>query len=93
MRTGSASSPTHHVAVGMDGKMTFEPSFVKAVKGDTVRFRFFPSNHTVTSSDFDTPCKKNGDFDSGFKPTFVKNSTMFTDYQVKDDGKPSWFHR
>lgn len=92
-KTGSASSPTHHVAVGKQGAMAYEPSFVKAAVGDTVRFRFFPTNHTVTSSNFDTPCKKNGDFDSGFRPTFIKNSTTFVDYSVKDASKPLWFHR
>ncbi|KAL7409952.1 hypothetical protein BDY24DRAFT_444501 [Mrakia frigida] len=65
------ASPTaaiHEVQVGPNGKFVYDPPYVHANKGDVVRFKFNPKNHTVTESSFTNPCRrKNGGFDSGFR--------------------------
>lgn len=91
--TAHGSQPTHHVKVGRDGKIAYEPPFVMASAGDIVRFTFFPRNHSVTSCSRDDPCVKDGVFDSGFKATFIQNSTAFLDFPVSDDKKPMFFYR
>jgi plastocyanin len=90
--TASNSKPTHHVKVGKAGKVAFEPEFVHAKPGDTVRFTFFPKNHSLTSCHREDPCVKNHVFDSGHKATFIQNSTAFVDIPVSND-KPSWYYR
>jgi plastocyanin len=93
--TGTAvypHEPTHHVSVGKSG-LKFSPPFVHAQTGDTVRFSFFPRNHTVTSSNLDTPCIPNGVFDSGFHPTWFQNSTQYIDYPVTNASESLFFFR
>jgi len=72
---GFALAKTHHVSVGPDSQLVYDPPFIHAHKGDIVEFSFNPKNHTVTQSSFDYPCTKLTDgygrpdgFDSGFQP-------------------------
>jgi plastocyanin len=62
----AASTSTHIVTVG-GAKVVFTPEFVNAQVGDMVVFEFQQTNHTVTQSNFATPCEavSNG-IDSGF---------------------------
>lgn len=94
--TGTAGSspsyPTHNVRVGQNGA-EFYPPYVKAAPGDTVRFVFYPRNHTVSSCDFQAPCEWSGDYDSGYKPTWYTNSSSFVDYPVGNSTTSQWFYR
>lgn len=57
------------VNVGGPGVLKFNPEFVTANVGDTVRFHFQQKNHTVTQSSFESPCVHlDQGFDSGFVP-------------------------
>ncbi|EXJ68457.1 uncharacterized protein A1O5_08249 [Cladophialophora psammophila CBS 110553] len=51
-----ASAATFDVNVGQNG-FTYSPDTVHAAVGDTVNFHFYPGDHTVTQSPFDTPCQ------------------------------------
>ncbi|KIW34690.1 uncharacterized protein PV07_01454 [Cladophialophora immunda] len=51
-----ASAATFDVNVGQNG-FTYSPDTVKAAVGDTVNFHFYPGDHTVTQSPFDSPCQ------------------------------------
>jgi plastocyanin len=88
--TGSASNskPTHHVKVGANHKMEFDPPTLKAKAGDVIRFNFFPKNHSVTACSAQDPCMENGAFDSGFKHTFIQNSTQAVYYTVENATSP-----
>jgi plastocyanin len=83
------SSTDHRVIVGGANILTFTPSNITAQPGDTITFEFRQKNHTVTSSTFDAPCRPNGAFDSGFKPT--DGSSSFPTYTLLvNDTKPIW---
>lgn len=88
----SPSYPTHNVRVGQNGA-EFYPPYVKAAPGDTVRFTFWPRNHTVSSCDFQAPCEWNGDFDSGFKPIEYNSNSSYIDYPVGNSNTSQWFYR
>ena len=65
----SAASPvTHQVQVGKGG-ILFAPDHVPANAGDSVKFHFFSSGHSVAQGVYDKPCTPfdNG-FYSGFQP-------------------------
>ncbi|KIY02105.1 uncharacterized protein Z520_02243 [Fonsecaea multimorphosa CBS 102226] len=51
-----ASAAVFDVNVGQNG-FTYSPDTVTAGMGDTVNFHFYPGEHTVTQSSFDSPCK------------------------------------
>ncbi|MCJ1404077.1 hypothetical protein MMC11_007302 [Xylographa trunciseda] len=51
-----AQNTTHRVTVGADGKLAYNPTTVFANTGDLVQFEFYPSNHSVTQSNPNTPC-------------------------------------
>ncbi|KAI9772616.1 MAG: hypothetical protein M1839_002429 [Geoglossum umbratile] len=66
---------TINVDVGKGG-LIITPDTITAAVGDHVQFAFYPTGHTVTSSDFNTPCSPNGLVNSGFinggpDPVFV----------------------
>lgn len=71
--TASASSSTHTVEVGEDG-LSFVPNTTTAAVGDTIVFKFYPQNHTVTQSSFEKPCEplSSTSFFSGFFATSSK---------------------
>jgi plastocyanin len=58
------------------GELTFNPSYLKANRGDLVQFTVANGVHTITQSDIDHPCTQlSGGFDSGYisasdNPTF-----------------------
>ncbi|KAJ7074993.1 hypothetical protein B0H15DRAFT_43590 [Mycena belliarum] len=89
----AALGATFTVQVGPGGQLVYDPPQITAVKGDTVTFVFNPKNHTVTQSNFDTPCVPNGGATSGFRP--VSNTSALLDqwqFVLADDTKPAWFH-
>ncbi|KAI9887513.1 MAG: hypothetical protein M1823_000692 [Watsoniomyces obsoletus] len=89
--TGRART-THKVTVGAQGKNVFQPNSVRANIGDVVQFDFLGRNHTVSQSDFATPCIYNGGFDSGFQPNPRNQSGLFIRSYVVKSQKPTWFY-
>ncbi|KAF7340306.1 hypothetical protein MVEN_01949700 [Mycena venus] len=85
---------THSVQVGPNGNLVYDPPFITAAAGDTVRFTFNPKNHTVTQSSFDAPCVPlAGGASSGFH--FESNVTGLLDtweFGVPASSSPFWFH-
>ncbi|KAA8573274.1 hypothetical protein EYC84_003765 [Monilinia fructicola] len=91
--TGKTHGKVHHVTVGAQGKNIYSPNQVNANVGDIIRFNFLARNHTVTQSDFNTPCTFNGGFDTGFNQFNPDNKTdLFVKDFVVDTNKPIWFH-
>jgi len=87
-----ALAATLHVAVGPNGNLVYDPPFVTAAVGDIVSFTFNPKNHTVTQSNFDTPCTLNGGSNSGFKPVAPGTTDLPTFEVTVQDTKPLWFY-
>ncbi|KAL9107764.1 MAG: hypothetical protein Q9227_007386 [Pyrenula ochraceoflavens] len=93
---GSAPSAhqTFYVTVGAGGKLVYNPDRIdNAKKDDVIIFNFRKANHTVTQSNFDTPCTYNGGFDTGFNQ-FNPNDVdgINVSFTVPDDSKPLWFY-
>ncbi|CAD6442990.1 356aaf56-ebb2-46fc-ba1c-335e226294f6 [Sclerotinia trifoliorum] len=89
--TGKSLQPIHVISVGQNGTLSFSPKYIDAEEGATVRFKFYPTNHTVTSCDVTAPCVMNGVYDSGFKPVLEKNMTTFVDFPVTNARSPLFF--
>ncbi|KKA26345.1 hypothetical protein TD95_005096 [Thielaviopsis punctulata] len=108
MSTGSSSSSsssgtmTFAVRVGMDasGKTVtkFSPENIKAPVGSVVQFQFMAANHTVTQSDFDSPCIPISDSTNatGFYSGFVPAAAALAKGEIPvysitiNDTKPIW---
>jgi plastocyanin len=82
---------THTVVVGGDGILAYNPPQLKAKKGDVIKFEFLQLNHTLTESEFKTPCTANGDFDTGFVPNLEGKRGIFREVHVEDE-KPHWYY-
>ncbi|OTB07282.1 hypothetical protein M426DRAFT_9008 [Hypoxylon sp. CI-4A] len=52
--TKSTAVATHTVRVGL--QHDFEPDTIKANPGDTIRFNFYPTNHSVVRAAYKRPC-------------------------------------
>jgi plastocyanin len=68
--TVAAAAPSNNntidVQVG-NGGLVFSPSTVTAPQGATINFHFYPDQHSVAESDFNSPCSfKQGGIWSGF---------------------------
>ena len=88
------SRQTHRVEVGtFNGKVQYVPNQVNAAVGDVVEFDFLAKSHSLTQSEFLTPCTYNGGFDTGLNQMNPKNqSGLFViPFEVKTD-KPQWFY-
>lgn len=84
---------THKVVVGAAGQLIYSPNQVEAAVGDVVEFDFLALNHTLTQSDFNTPCTANGGFTTGFNQFNPKNeSGAFVRTFTVTDTKPKWFY-
>jgi plastocyanin len=68
LQASMALGATYNVKVGGNQQLTFSPTTVKAVAGDTVNFQFLDQNHTVTAGSPTQGCKPSGQFNSGFVP-------------------------
>jgi len=94
-----AFAETHHVTVGANGQLAYDPPYIYANKGDFVKFTFMPKNHTVTQSSFEDPCTRLTDqwghpigIDSGFFSVSPDNPiTQFIQIPVKST-EPKWFY-
>lgn len=92
--TAHASRQTHHVKVGtFDGKVQFVPNNVNAEIGDVVLYDFLKQSHSLTQSEFLTPCTYNGGFDTGLHQVNSKNvSGLFVIPFEVTTKKPQWFY-
>lgn len=92
--TGYSARQTHHVEVGtFNGKVQFVPNQVNAEIGDVVEYDFLIKSHSLTQSEFLTPCTYNGGFDTGLNQANPKNqSGLFViPFEIKTK-KPQWFY-
>lgn len=88
------TSVLHNVIVGINGDLKYGGSQIDAAIGDIIRFDFNSTNHTVTQSDFNTPCEpKAGGFNTGFNQFNPTNHTgiKLIDFEVKIS-TPLWFY-
>ena len=88
------AAATYTVTVGAGGKNVYSPNQVNAKKGDVIVFNFLAKNHTLTQSEFATPCTYNGGFDTGFNQFNPNNQSDLFDLKVRIEGdsKPLWFY-
>lgn len=89
-----AAKQTHHVDVGtFNGNFRFVPDRVNAEVGDIVLYNFLKQSHSLTQSEFLTPCTSNGGFDTGLNQLNPANiSGLFLiPFEVKTE-KPQWFY-
>jgi plastocyanin len=87
----TGSPKNHYVTVGAFGKNLYEPNQLNASIGDNIIFTFLAKNHTVTQSNFATPCESNHMFDTGFNQFNPNNATNITRSYTVDTLKPTWF--
>ncbi|KAL1970119.1 hypothetical protein VTN77DRAFT_6524 [Rasamsonia byssochlamydoides] len=90
--SSSSSTNVHDVNVGQNG-LVFSPDTLTAAVGDKVNFHFYPVNHSVVQSSFDTPCKPitGGGIFSGFVPSSGGVAdNMFT--ITINDTNPIWLY-
>jgi len=90
--TASSSGTVHTVAVGNDA-LAFSPNSITAAVGDTIEYHFYPPEHSVAQSSFDTPCVPSGPtaFFSGlFTQSSGQNANVFT--LTVNDTNPIWFY-
>lgn len=93
--SGPSAQKTFSVTVGAAGKNVYDPNHLENVKkNDVIVFTFLAKNHTLTQSNFNTPCTSNGMFDTGFNQFNPTNDTdLFKiPFTVPDDTKPLWFY-
>ncbi|KAH4069599.1 hypothetical protein HBH98_067020 [Parastagonospora nodorum] len=96
--TSSAPPQTHTVQVGLaDHK--FVPDVTEAKIGDTVEFRFYPTNHSVVRAEYNFPCipyEMTGNNKQGFFSGFNAVSKVLDDaprYSIKiNDTNPIYFY-
>ncbi|ESZ97633.1 molybdenum cofactor biosynthesis protein 1 B [Sclerotinia borealis F-4128] len=91
--TEKSSNPTHIISGGQNSTLLYSPQYIDAEEGETVRFKFYPTNHTVTSCDVAAPCVMNGVYDPGFKPVLAKNVTTFVDFPITNATNSLYFFR
>lgn len=92
--TASGSKQTFHVQVGtFDGMVKFVPNNVEAKVGDVVEFDFLAKSHSLTQSEFVTPCTYNGGFDTGLnQPNPMNVSGLHVVPFTVSTEKPQWFY-
>lgn len=61
-----SDTQTHHVAVGGENSLSFNPDQLNANIGDRVTFNFYSLIHTLTQSSLEAPCVSLRRFDTGF---------------------------
>lgn len=92
--TAYGARQTHRVEVGtFNGEVQFVPNSVEAEIGDVVEYDFLIKSHSLTQSEFLTPCTFNGGFDTGLNQPNPKNeSGLFVIPFEVTTKKPQWFY-
>ena len=88
------SKKTHHVEVGtFNGKVQFVPDQLDADIGDVILYDFLAKSHSLTQSDFHTPCTYNGGFNTGLNQPNPNNITGLHVIPLEVTTKsPQWFY-
>jgi plastocyanin len=82
---------THYVDVG-GANLTFNPNQIRAKIGDVIKFKFLRLNHTLTQSEFNSPCTPNKLFDTGFNQ-FNNGTGMAKTIKLDVTTEaPQWFY-
>lgn len=96
--TSSAAAQTHTISVG-NGGFTFRPDVTQASPGDTIKFRFYPQNHSVVRAEYQFPCipyemtgKGKVGFSSGFKPVDAVLDEPPSWSLIINDTEPTFFY-
>lgn len=96
--TSSAAAQTHTISVG-NGDFTFRPDVTQASPGDTIKFRFYPQNHSVVRAEYQFPCipyemtgKGKVGFSSGFKPVDAVLDEPPSWSLIINDTEPTFFY-
>jgi plastocyanin len=79
------------IIVGKGGD-TFTPDTITAAKGDTVKFTFAETGHSVSASAYDSPCKPASDT-TFFSDDGVPVSSQFCFWMVTSDKDHTDIHR
>ncbi|PVH94500.1 hypothetical protein DM02DRAFT_693016, partial [Periconia macrospinosa] len=74
-----------------NGVFHYVPDRVNASVGDVINFRFFPKAHSVTQSEFKTPCTYNGGFDTGLT-NGTADGSVTKQFTVHNASVPLWFY-
>ncbi|KAH7397579.1 hypothetical protein BKA64DRAFT_745169 [Cadophora sp. MPI-SDFR-AT-0126] len=76
-----------------NGSLIFSPESLDATIGSFIQFQFLPVNHSVTQSNFDTPCQReSGGFDSGFQPVRITETTATPVFTIEvNNTDPMYF--
>ncbi|KAL7274621.1 hypothetical protein RUND412_002471 [Rhizina undulata] len=98
LTAGAVAQQTHVISVG-NGNHQFQPDSITAAVNDTVRFDFYPANHSVVRSSFEYPCipyeltQPHGmGFFSGFKPVLTIQSNPPSLSIVINDTDPIYYY-
>jgi plastocyanin len=87
----AAAATSHDILVGNGGNTTYSPNSLTAAKGDTVVFHFYPGNHDVVQSAFDSPCATSSGFYSGFIDS--ESGAAKTTFTITiNDTTPIWIY-
>ncbi|KAI9721181.1 MAG: hypothetical protein M1812_002342 [Candelaria pacifica] len=92
--SAAGSKKTLKVQVGtFNGLVQFLPNQVNADVGDVVEFQMETKKHSVTQSDFRTPCTANGMFDTGLIENLqnITSANFTRSFEVKV-ATPQWFY-
>ncbi|KAF2008681.1 hypothetical protein BU24DRAFT_359839 [Aaosphaeria arxii CBS 175.79] len=94
---GSALAADITVSVGLkNGSALFNPETIKAAEGDVVKFKFWPSSHSVVAGPFARPCQPGpeGSIWSGFVTTNDTEKASPTEfhYTVTNASAPIWLY-
>ncbi|RPA86587.1 hypothetical protein BJ508DRAFT_204083 [Ascobolus immersus RN42] len=90
----------HVIQVGnADGDLTFNPEVTSAKVGDKIQFQFYPRNHSIAQSSFDSPCSPlaqsattGAGFWSGFMPVTAEDTMMPVFTIDVNSTAPMWFY-
>jgi len=89
----------HVVNVGENGTLTFSPDDLQVNAGDMVQFQFYPQNHSVVQSAFNSPCEPINSvmsnvtgFKSGYMPVSESTTRVPVFTMMVNDTKPIWIY-
>ncbi|KAL1967465.1 hypothetical protein VTN77DRAFT_3250 [Rasamsonia byssochlamydoides] len=89
----------HVVQVGQNGSLTFSPDNLQVNPGEMVQFQFWPKNHSVVQSSFESPCTPIDTvqpnvtgFKSGFMPVSASATTIPVFTLMVNNTEPIWVH-
>jgi plastocyanin len=101
-KNGTSSDVLVHVIqVGSaNGTLKFFPEVTNAAVGDKIQFQFYPRNHSIAQSSFDSPCSplaqsatsNSTGFWSGFMPVTAEDDMMPVFTISVNSTAPVWFY-